>query len=151
MAQLVAHLHDAQGVRGSSPLRPTRKAQIRFFARVTVTYEGPSGESVTLTDGLPGVPLPTESSPTTTTPAAVGSGYLDAGSNGAWFIQWQTNGGVISGTIQIDYIAGTAPNEALSESAEAVLPSHQSNASTQPQVNNAIASARKSTSTAVVA
>jgi hypothetical protein len=24
LAQLVAHLHDAQGVRGSSPLRPTR-------------------------------------------------------------------------------------------------------------------------------
>ena len=23
LAQLVAHLHDAQGVRGSSPLRPT--------------------------------------------------------------------------------------------------------------------------------
>ncbi len=25
LAQLVAHLHDAQGVRGSSPLRPTEK------------------------------------------------------------------------------------------------------------------------------
>ena len=25
LAQLVAHLHDAQGVRGSSPLRPTQR------------------------------------------------------------------------------------------------------------------------------
>lgn len=25
----VPHLHDAQGVRGSNPLRPTKKAQVR--------------------------------------------------------------------------------------------------------------------------
>ena len=29
LAQLVAHLHDAQGVTGSSPVRPTRKVQVR--------------------------------------------------------------------------------------------------------------------------
>ena len=29
LAQLVAHLHDAQGVRGSSPLRPTPSEQVK--------------------------------------------------------------------------------------------------------------------------
>ena len=29
LAQLVAHLHDAQGVVGSSPARPTEKVQVR--------------------------------------------------------------------------------------------------------------------------
>jgi len=31
LAQLVAHLHDAQGVTGSSPVRPTRKVQFRGY------------------------------------------------------------------------------------------------------------------------
>ena len=29
LAQLVAHLHDAQGVTGSSPVRPTQKDLVR--------------------------------------------------------------------------------------------------------------------------
>ena len=33
LAQLVAHLHDAQGVTGSSPVRPTRKVQVRSLVR----------------------------------------------------------------------------------------------------------------------
>jgi hypothetical protein len=33
LAQLVAHLHDAQGVTGSSPVRPTRKVQVRRLVR----------------------------------------------------------------------------------------------------------------------
>jgi hypothetical protein len=32
LAQLVAHLHDAQGVVGSSPARPTQKLQVRRLA-----------------------------------------------------------------------------------------------------------------------
>ena len=34
LAQLVAHLHDAQGVRGSSPLRPT----IEVFTCLDLTH-----------------------------------------------------------------------------------------------------------------
>jgi hypothetical protein len=33
LAQLVAHLHDAQGVTGSSPVRPTTKDQFRHLVQ----------------------------------------------------------------------------------------------------------------------
>ena len=49
LAQLVAHLHDAQGVRGSSPLRPTSSDQVRHplddrCELVKCTRGEPSGE-----------------------------------------------------------------------------------------------------------
>jgi predicted RNase H-like HicB family nuclease len=42
LAQLVAHLHDAQGVRGSSPLRPTDRLTSMFVVP-TGTVREPSG------------------------------------------------------------------------------------------------------------
>ncbi len=43
LAQLVAHLHDAQGVVGSSPARPTPKSLVRdHFPRSFVAFNLPT-------------------------------------------------------------------------------------------------------------
>ena len=50
LAQLVAHLHDAQGVRGSSPLRPTPRKWLLGNDRGVeeVTLDSINGRSLTL-------------------------------------------------------------------------------------------------------
>ena len=59
LAQLVAHLHDAQGVTGSSPVRPTRKAQVKGVSqcsdRPRIVQCDPSGNYVLIIDGEMGI------------------------------------------------------------------------------------------------
>ncbi len=104
-------------VRLSSP-RTTKSGLL--FAEVSITYSGPSGRKV-LAEQLPTTSLAGTASVTTTTaPAPVGSGYLNTASTSAAFIQWDTNGSAVSGTIQLDYIEGTPPNEQLSTNTDPV-------------------------------
>ena len=104
-------------VRLSSP-RSTKSGLL--FSEANIAYNGPSGRKIftqylptTLRSGIPSVP-------TSTSPAPVGSGYLNTSATSAAFIQWNTNGSNISGTIQLDYIEGNPPNEQLSANTESV-------------------------------
>src|SRR5687768_9539710 len=48
LAQLAEHLHDAQGVRGSNPLRPTREPQVRGPFGGSCASLDPSGPRTTV-------------------------------------------------------------------------------------------------------
>lgn len=92
-----------------------------LFSSARIIYKEPSGKKVILTESLPTVPLSASVSVTTTTaPSPVGSGYLNTSSTSAAFIQWNSNGSNISGTIQLDYLQGTPPNEQLSTNSDPV-------------------------------
>ena len=90
-----------------------------LFSEVSIAYIGPSGRKA-FNEDLPTTLFSGISSTATTAPAPVGSGYLNTGSTSAAFIQWNTNASAVSGTIQLDYIEGTPPNEQLSSNTEPV-------------------------------
>jgi hypothetical protein len=48
------------------------------------------------------------------TPARVSPSYIASYASGTAFLQWQVNGAMVSGTVEVDNLAGEPPSETLS-------------------------------------